>query len=131
MGTISLGSRSEILRCTGTVDLRVPADPAYLAMVRTATAGLATRLDLTLDEIEDLRIAVDEACSLLLQGRAHAGRAIHAGFEVGPPGSGTLSILITGPLDRLPEGNSYAWSVLQALAGKVVTAPGRTARGSS
>ena len=43
-----------------TVDLRVPADPAYLAVLRTATAGLAARLDLTLDEIEDLRIAVDE-----------------------------------------------------------------------
>ena len=28
-----------------TVDLRVPADPAYLAVLRTATAGLAARLD--------------------------------------------------------------------------------------
>src|SRR5436309_654981 len=37
-----------------TVDLRVPADPAYLAVLRTATAGLAARLDLTLDEIEDM-----------------------------------------------------------------------------
>ena len=35
-------------------------------MLRTATAGLAARLDFTLDEIEDLRIAVDEACALLL-----------------------------------------------------------------
>ncbi|GAA3591789.1 hypothetical protein [Kineosporia sp. NBRC 101731] len=124
MGTISLGSRSETVRSTDTVDLRVPADPAYLAMIRTATAGLATRLDLTLDEIEDLRIAVDEACSLLLQGRAHPDRAIHAEFEVGPPGSGTLSILITGPVSQLPEGRGYAWAVLQALAGDVITGIG-------
>src|SRR3982751_6838977 len=50
-----------------TVDLRVPADPAYLAVLRTATAGLAARLDLTLDEIEALRIAVDEAGPLPLE----------------------------------------------------------------
>src|SRR4051812_6467821 len=48
------------------VELRLPADGAYLSVLRTATAGLAARLDFTLDEIEDLRIAVDEACALLL-----------------------------------------------------------------
>src|SRR6478609_2239393 len=48
------------------VELRLPADSAYLSVLRTATAGLAARLDFTLDEIEDLRIAVDEACAMLL-----------------------------------------------------------------
>ncbi len=46
--------------------LTVPADGSYLAVLRTATAGLAARLQFTLDEIEDLRIAVDEACAMLL-----------------------------------------------------------------
>ena len=49
-----------------TVEIRLPADSAYLSVLRTATAGLAARLDFTLDEIEDLRIAVDEACAMLL-----------------------------------------------------------------
>ena len=48
------------------VEIRLPADGAYLSILRTATAGLAARLDFTLDEIEDLRIAVDEACAMLL-----------------------------------------------------------------
>ena len=51
------------------VRLRLPAVGAYLSVLRTATAGLAARLDFTLDEIEDLRIAVDEACAMLLPGR--------------------------------------------------------------
>src|SRR5215213_1639624 len=51
------------------VELDVPAHPAYVAVVRTAAAGLAARADLTLDRIEDLRIAVDEACALLLHRR--------------------------------------------------------------
>ena len=48
------------------VELRIPADSAFLSVLRTATAGLAARLDFTLDDIEDLRIAVDEACAIVL-----------------------------------------------------------------
>src|SRR5512141_3495133 len=92
-----------------TVELRVPADPAYLAVLRTATAGLAARLDLTLDEIEDLRIAVDEACALLLDHRAHPGEGVHASFTVHP---GLLEVVMSGPTRRLPERRSFAWTVL-------------------
>ena len=49
--------------------LTVPADGGYLGVLRTATAGLAARLQFALDEIEDLRIAVDEACAMLLADR--------------------------------------------------------------
>ena len=42
-------------------------------MLRTATAGLAARLDFTLDDIEDLRIAVDEACAMVLPRRCPGG----------------------------------------------------------
>jgi serine/threonine-protein kinase RsbW len=104
-----------------TVDLRVPADPAYLAVVRTATAGLAARLDLTLDEIEDLRIAVDEACALLLEHQSHPDAQLHAAFTLGPS---TLEVFVTGPARTLPERTSFAWSVLEALVGEVETGVG-------
>ena len=104
-----------------TVDLRVPADPAYLAVLRTATAGLAARLDLTLDEIEDLRIAVDEACSIVLAGRAHPGRKLGASFTVG---DGVLDVVVTGPAEVPPAESSFAWSVLRALVGEVQTGAG-------
>ncbi len=100
------------------VELRVPADPAYLAVLRTATAGLATRLDLTLDEIDDLRIAVDEACSLLLAGRTHPGRTLDATFTVG---GSSIVVRIYGPAETVPERTSFAWAVLGVLAGDVVT----------
>jgi serine/threonine-protein kinase RsbW len=109
--------RQAAVKTTDAVDLRVPADPAYLSVVRTATAGLATRLKLTLDEIEDLRIAVDEACSLLLGGRAHPGRTLNAAFTVG---NGTISVIIAGPVEELPAGASFSWTVLRALAGEVI-----------
>jgi serine/threonine-protein kinase RsbW len=54
-----------------TVSIKVPALPAYVQVVRLVAAGLASRLGFTLDEIEDLKIAVDELASYLIgtQGR--------------------------------------------------------------
>src|SRR3982751_362808 len=61
--------REEELGVTGVVRLVVPAAPEYLRLVRLTAAGLASRLGVTFDEVEDLRIAVDELCFHLL-GRA-------------------------------------------------------------
>ncbi|WP_432572530.1 ATP-binding protein [Kineococcus sp. SYSU DK005] len=104
------------------VELRVPADPAYLTVVRTASAGLAARLDLTLDEIEDLRIAVDEACTLLLDPAAGAQQLV-AVFRLG---DGSLEVEVRGPARELPERSSFAWAVLEALVGEVFTGTSST-----
>jgi anti-sigma regulatory factor (Ser/Thr protein kinase) len=48
-----------------TVSLKVPASPEYLQVVRLMAAGLAARLAFTLEDIEDLKIAVDEMCAYL------------------------------------------------------------------
>lgn len=97
------------------VVLVVPADPAYLAVLRTASAGLAARLDLDLDEIEDLRIAVDEASTLLMLGAAEGDR-LRAEFRLSDD---VLDIEMSGPSTELPERSSIAWAVLEALVGRV------------
>lgn len=97
------------------VELVVPADPAYLAVLRTASAGMAARLDLELDEIEDLRIAVDEACSLLLHGAGPADRL----RSVFVHGEDWLQVEVSGPAASLPSPESIAWVVLEALVGEV------------
>jgi serine/threonine-protein kinase RsbW len=58
--------RGEELGTGGDVRLIVPAAPEYLRLVRLTAAGLASRLGFTFDEVEDLRIAVDELCFHLL-----------------------------------------------------------------
>lgn len=102
------------------VELRLPADSAYLSVLRTATAGLAARLDFTLDEIEDLRIAVDEACALLLPD-AVPGAAMTCSFALSDR---SLAVTVTVPsrTGRVPKRNTFAWTVLTALAGDVDTA---------
>ena len=59
-------TRGEALGRGGDVRLVVPAAPEYLRLVRLTAAGLASRLGFTFDEVEDLRIAVDELCFHLL-----------------------------------------------------------------
>jgi serine/threonine-protein kinase RsbW len=99
------------------VEVRLPAQGAYLSVLRTATAGLAARLDFTLDEIEDLRIAVDEACAILLQ-QAVPGSILSCEFRlIGD----SLRVTVSAPTTdgKAPERDTFAWTVLSALAGEV------------
>jgi serine/threonine-protein kinase RsbW len=101
------------------VEIKLPADSAYLSVLRTATAGLAARLDFTLDEIEDLRIAVDEACAMLLPAAVETAQ-LTCRFELSPE---TLDVTVSLPTTRgqLPERDTFSWTVLSALAGEVDT----------
>jgi serine/threonine-protein kinase RsbW len=99
------------------VELRLPAESAYLSVLRTATAGLAARLDFTLDEIEDLRIAVDEACAMLLPD-VMAGTPLICRFVLDWDCL-EVSVLARSRTGRPPARDSFAWTVLTALAGEV------------
>ncbi len=101
------------------VELRLPADSAFLSVLRTATAGLAARLDFTLDEIEDLRIAVDEACALLLPDAVPGGSLVcRFGLQ---PGAIDVTVSAETRTGTAPTRDNFAWTVLTALAGTVET----------
>ncbi len=44
------------------MDLTIPAGPDWIVVARLAVAAVAARLGSTLDEVEDVKIAVAEAC---------------------------------------------------------------------
>jgi serine/threonine-protein kinase RsbW len=96
------------------VSLRVPADGAYVSVLRTMTAGLAARLDFTVDDIEDLRIAVGEACALVLP-EATPGGDLEAEFRQ-TSGSLTVSVRVATQNRAEPDYESFAWQVLSTLA---------------
>jgi serine/threonine-protein kinase RsbW len=99
------------------VKVCMPAEGAYLSVLRTATAGLAARLDFTLDEIEDLRIAVDEACAMLLP-QAIPGTNLECAFDLGTEEM-TITVSVVAAQPRRPARDTFAWTVLSALAGTV------------
>jgi serine/threonine-protein kinase RsbW len=95
------------------VTLTIPADGAYLSILRTATAGVAARLDFTLDGIEDLRMAVDEACALLLP-QSKAESNLRCAFDVGES-SLTIAVTAESASPKPPRRDGFAWTVLTAL----------------
>ena len=94
-------------------ELRLPADSAYLAVLRTATAGLAARINFTIDDIEDLRIAVDEACAILLP-QAMPASELQCRFWLGDA-TMTVAVGATCTDPRPPAEQGFAWRVLSAL----------------
>ncbi len=99
------------------VTIRLPAAGAYLSILRTATAGLAARLDFTLDEIEALRIAVDEACAILLA-QAQPGADLECEFELSRDMI-RISVSVLSLDGQTPARDTFAWTVLSALVGDV------------
>jgi serine/threonine-protein kinase RsbW len=52
----------------GPIELALPADTRLLRLVRLVASGLASTAGFDVDELDDLRIAVDEAVAALLEG---------------------------------------------------------------
>lgn len=102
-----------------TVTLTVPAHSAFVALIRSAAAAMCARLDFTIDRIEDVKLAVDEAAALLL------GDAVDDGelrVDFTPDAPDGMRIALTGPTrhGRSPQRDSFTWTVLTALVDEVV-----------
>src|SRR6187549_3095908 len=104
------------------VELRLPADSAYVSVLRTTSAGLAARLDFTLDDIEDLRMAVGEASALVLPA-AEPGSDLWCEFFM-RPGELTIAVGVLSRRPHPPEEDSFAWQVLTTLATKASASTG-------
>lgn len=109
---------------TESVLIRVPADADYLAIIRSASAHVGTKLGCTLPEVADLRLAVDEACGLLLR---------HTVRDRGADGAGDLEcrFLLDGSALHVllsvdaryaarPESDEFGWTILSALVDDIV-----------
>lgn len=56
------------------VEIRIPADPRWVRLVRLGAAGVASVMNFSVEEIEDIKLAVAEACNnaILHSQPAHA-----------------------------------------------------------
>ena len=121
-------TESEQPPVSGAVEVRVPAEGTFVATLRLVAASLGARCELTVDDIEDLRLAVDEACALILP-LAAPGTELEARFVLAPGSLAVTASVTKGQSDGQFDRSGFAWTVLTALAGEVdaVTAQdGRT-----
>lgn len=60
-------------RTLETISIKIPASPEFLHVVRLVAAGLASRISFTLEDIEDLKIAVDELSAYVTGAHGRSG----------------------------------------------------------
>jgi serine/threonine-protein kinase RsbW len=56
---------------TELVELRIPSRPEWVALARLAAATVANRLRFSIEEIEDVKLAVAEACTAVIAHEEH------------------------------------------------------------
>ncbi|WP_018684585.1 ATP-binding protein [Actinokineospora enzanensis] len=99
------------------VEVRVWADAEQVPLLRSFAADIAMRMDFDLDAIEDLRMAVDEACSLLVRGAAEDS-SLYCWFE--PEVHGVrVRVQVDSEHSRPPSADPMGWQILTALAASV------------
>ncbi len=99
------------------VRVEFPADTINMAIARSVAAAIAARADLTLDQVEDVRLAMDEATSHLIKvAQADSlitcdlwieGSTVHAAMA--------CATAVATP----PDPDPFAWTVLTALVNSV------------
>lgn len=88
------------------VKLIVPAMAEFVQVARMTVATLANKAAFTLDEVDDLRIAIDELSSMLVKA-ASPGAEVTLRFELAPGHltvGGDVSSIVDGKIEAgLPE----------------------------
>ena len=100
------------------IAVSVPARPEFVHVLRSVVASVAARLDFPYDAIEELRIAVDEACSQLLA--TGGGHASTLRLRITPSTDG-VELVASSDAVRVPwppanAERTLAWQVIEALA---------------
>lgn len=101
------------------VVLTVPADTSFVSLVRTAASAVCAQADFTVDALDDLRLAVDEACALSIAA-APTGTDLQVTFRVV---GRTVEVDLSSPsaTGTPVRTNTFAWTVLTALVDSVET----------
>ena len=117
----SRGAHAHEGRRAERLELRVPTTPTQLPAVRAMAGDLAMRMDYDLDAVEDLRLAVDEACATLALVAAGDAR-LTVVFETTRSGLHIDAWVPTEVGTDVPR-DGFGWAVLQTLVDHVEGRP--------
>jgi serine/threonine-protein kinase RsbW len=97
---------------TVTAEFEIPAEVGYVSVLRTTAVAFAARLGCTIDEVEDLRIAVHEAAAMLIE-LADPNSRLSCRFQL----DNQLLVALSVPagMRPLPAESSFAWQILRSL----------------
>lgn len=84
------------------VELILPCRPEYVGVARLAVLGIASRMPFSYDEVEDVRLAVGEACTHAVERAGETPATIHITSRISP------SQLVIDVEDTVPENSAAA-----------------------
>ena len=94
------------------VDVIVPLTPRYASTLRTLTASFGVDTGFSIDEIDDFKLALTEAFSMLVT--RHAGKRARTSFAVTPFANGK-EILIGLPCRRSSVGRKGVFTLYSGI----------------
>lgn len=97
---------------SSSVLVRIPADKTFVSLIRASASHMAARLDFTVNEITDLRLAVDEACALLLP--LSTGDDLDCRLTIDDHEL-RVEITVRAARSWQPDIESFGWTILAAL----------------
>jgi Histidine kinase-like ATPase domain len=94
--------------------LSIPAQPEFLRLARLAAADVGSRCGLAYEEVDDLRIAVDELCHAIMPSRDAGGArtSLEIRFAVE---ADAVAISGSCPNDSVPSLNDLSAAILAAV----------------
>jgi serine/threonine-protein kinase RsbW len=101
----------------GRVRVEFPADTINMAIARSVAAAIAARADLTLDQVEDVRLAMDEATSYLI--KIAAPDAVVTCDLWSDAATVHASMACATAATTPPDPDPFAWTVLTALVNSI------------
>ena len=100
------------------IEMRTMADAIAIPTIRTVAADLAARADFDLDSIDDLRMAVDDVCAMLVQAAAEGGALVCRFTVLADRIEVVTEVDADHLVDPLPTG-SFDRRVLESLVDEV------------
>ncbi|MFC9995048.1 ATP-binding protein [Nocardia sp. NPDC127526] len=113
---------------TSAIGIRIPADLGQLTMLRALAETVALIADFALDEVTDVRVALDEVATALIVG-AVPGSCLDCDFDFDEQRMRVRVTAVAADSEALDEGG-FGWHVLQTLTESLTAHTGSFDRAS-
>ncbi|WP_018160424.1 hypothetical protein [Smaragdicoccus niigatensis] len=99
------------------IHLQTPASAQQLPVIRAVASTVGMSVDLDLDVISDIQLAIDEACTQLLR-RCINGAVLHSTFEA--LGNGLRVTVAAAPVrSSVVRDKSFGWDILDTVTDSI------------
>lgn len=79
------------------IDLTIPNKPDYISLVRLTTSGIGNSMALDIDDIEDIKVSIGEAC---INSLIDSAENIKISFEIDEE---KISIYVSNVIEEIPN----------------------------